>query len=275
LGTPVTLLHIIEQDAPQAIHNDHHLSQAEEAAAYLKQVAQRDFPAELKVNSHVHTAAVKDVSESIVEHATREFQPDLIVMCTHGKSGIRELLFGSIAQQVVAQGRTPVLLIRPDSPLAEPFHLETILVPLDTGPIHDASLPLAQALARAYKSRIHLLTVIPTLGTITGEKAAARNLLPGATAALLEIHVENAADDLQGHLDELKNAGLSATAAVARGDPAIEIVNQAGTLNVDLIVLTTHRKVGTAAFWAGSVAPTVVRRARVPLLLIPLEQSAE
>jgi nucleotide-binding universal stress UspA family protein len=41
-------------------------------------------------------------------------------------------------------------------------------------------------------------------------------------------------------------------------------------LKVDLIVLTTHRKAGTAAFWAGSVAPNVVRRAHVPILLIPL-----
>lgn len=275
LGAPVTLLHIIEEDAPPEIHNDHHLTQADEAASYLKQVAQRDFPLEVKVDSHVHTAAVKDVSESIVEHASGEFQPDLIVMCTHGRSGVRELLFGSIAQQVVAQGMTPLLLIKPEFSPSSTFNVKKILVPLDSGPVHDDSLPIAQEVAKAFGSHIHLLTVIPTFSTVAGEVAAASSLLPATTSALLEIKVENAAEDLQEHLDELKKAGFPVTAEVTRGDPATEIVNLSEKLEVDLIVLTTHRKAGTAAFWAGSVAPNVARRARVPLLLIPLEKKEE
>ena len=270
LEAPVTLLHIIEQDAPQEIHRDHHLTQADEAAAYLKNVAERGFPPGVDVTRHVHTAAVKDVPGSIVEHANREFQPDLIVMCTHGKSGVRELLYGSIAQQVVAQGLTPLLLIKPRTDTSTSFRLYKILVPLDTGPTHDASLPVAQQLARAYHANIHLLTVIPTFGTVAGEAAAASSLLPATSSALLEIAVENAADDLQEHLDELKNDRLQATAEVGRGDPATEIVDLSERLSVDLIVFTTHRKAGTAAFWARSVAPNVVRRAHVPILLIPL-----
>ena len=273
LEAPVTLLHIIEQDAPQEIHKDRHITQSDEASAYLEQVAKRDFPPQVKVDSHVHTAAVKDVPGSIVEHATKEFQPDLIIMCTHGKSGVRELLYGSIAQQVVANGLTPLLLIQPEDSAVRNFKLDKILVPLDTGPTHDASLPVTQALARAYKSNIHLLTVVPTFGTVAGETAAASSLLPATTSALLEINVENAADDLQEHLDELKQADLRATAEVARGDPANEIVNVSEKLHVDLIVLTTHRKAGAAAFWARSVAPNVVRRSRVPILLIPLEEN--
>ena len=270
LGAPVTLLHIIEEDAPPEIHRDHHLTQADEAAAYLTNVAERDFPPSVNVDTHVHTAVVKDVPGSIVEHATREFQPDLIVMCTHGKSGVRDLLYGSIAQQVVAQGLTPLFLIRPHSSTSTGFRLDKILVPLDTGPTHDESLPVAQQLARAYQSKIHLLTVIPTFGTVAGETAAASSLLPATTSALLEIQVENAANDLQEHLDDLKKTDLSATAEVARGDPVAEIVSLSEKLKVDLIVLTTHRKAGAAAFWAGSVAPNVVRRAHVPILLIPL-----
>jgi len=275
LAAPVTLLHIMEQDAPQEIHQDHHITQADEASAYLEQVVKRHFPPEVRVNSHVHTAAVKDVSSSIVEHAMREFQPDLIVMCTHGQSGVRELLYGSIAQQVVAQGLTPLLLIRPEVGVSTSFKLNKILVPLDSGPVHDASLPVTQGLASAYKSNIHLLTVIPTFSTVAGETAAASSLLPATTSALLEIKAENAAEDLQEHLDELKQAGFRVTAEVARGDPATEIVSISERLNADLIVLTTHRKAGTAAFWARSVAPNVARRTRVPILLIPLEEKKE
>ncbi|MGB8982738.1 MAG: universal stress protein [Anaerolineales bacterium] len=270
LDAPVTLLHIMEQDAPREVHRDHHITQADEASAYLEAVAKHGFPAQVKVDTHVHTAAVKDVAGSIVEHATREFRLDLIVMCTHGESGMRELLYGSIAQQVVAQGVTPLLLIKPETGAPQTFKLDKILVPLDTGPLHDDSLPVTQELALAYKSNVHLLTVIPTFGTISGETAAAGSLLPATTSALLEINVENAAEDLQEHLDELKQAGVHVSAEVARGDPATEIVNVAGKLQADMITLTTHRKAGTAAFWARSVAPNVVRRARVPILLIPL-----
>jgi nucleotide-binding universal stress UspA family protein len=191
-------------------------------------------------------------------------------MCTHGKNGVRELLYGSIAEQVVAHGVTPLLLIKPEAGTPQTFKLDRILVPLDTGPLHDDSLPVTQELALAYKSNVHLLTVIPTFGTISGQTAAAGSLLPATTSALLEINVENAAEDLQEHLDELKQAGVHVSAEVARGDPATEIVNIAGKLQADMITLTTHRKAGTAAFWARSVAPNVARRARVPILLIPL-----
>jgi nucleotide-binding universal stress UspA family protein len=275
LHTPVTLLHIIEKDASPEIHRDHHITQADEASAYLEGRARRAFPEGAKVDWHVHTAAVKDVAAGIVEHAMTEFRPDLIVMCTHGKSGVRDLLFGSIAQQVVAHGTTPLLLIKPDTDSSNTFKLDKILVPLDSGPVHDDSLPLTQELAKAYGAEIYLLTVIPTFSTVTGETAAASSLLPATTSALLEINVENAEVDLRAHLDELKRAGFQARAEIARGDPATEIVNLSERLNADLVVLSTHRKAGAAAFWARSVAPNATRKARVPILLIPLEEKKQ
>src|SRR5215216_2682051 len=233
LNAPVTLLHIIEQNAPHEIHKDRHITQADEASAYLEQVSKRDFPNGITVDTHVHAAAVKDVAASIVEHTLEEFQPDLIVMCTHGKSGVRELLYGSIAQQVVAQGTTPLLLIKPTTETSTTFKLEKILVPLDSGPVHDDSLPATQELAKAYDSNIHLLTVIPTFSTVTGEAVPASSLLPATTSALLDISVENAEEDLQAHLDELKQAGFRVTAEVARGDPTTEIVNISENLHAD------------------------------------------
>ncbi|HLO16885.1 MAG TPA: universal stress protein, partial [Anaerolineales bacterium] len=197
LNAPVTLLHIIEQGAPQEIHKERHITRPDEASAYLEAVAKRDFPSGVNVDLHVHAAAVKDVPASIVEHAMTEFQPDLIVMCTHGHGGVRDLLYGNIAQQVVAQGLTPLLLIKPNLEARVKFKLEHILVPLDSGPVHDASLPVTQELAKAYKSNIHLLTVIPTFSTVAGEAVAASSLLPATTSALLDIDVENAEEDLQ------------------------------------------------------------------------------
>jgi nucleotide-binding universal stress UspA family protein len=270
LGAPVTLIHIIEQDARREVHKDRHLTEADEAQAYLREVAVQSFPSDMKVETHVHSAAVEDVALSIVQHAQEEFAPDLIVMCTHGKSGVRGLLFGSIAQQVVAHGATPLLLVRPNEK-GRTFQLKRIFVPLDSESIHDDGLALSEELARAFDAELYLLSVVPTFGTLAGERAAAGNLLPVTTAALLDIKEENATEHLQEHLDALHAAGLRAAAEVARGDPASEIVKSAKKAGADLIVLSTHRKAGMGAFWARSVAPNVANRSNLPLLLIPLK----
>jgi nucleotide-binding universal stress UspA family protein len=269
LNAPVTLLHVIEQNAPEAVHNERHLRQPQEAEAYLQGLAEQSFPAEAKVSWHVHTAQVTDVPASIVEH-TGEFDPDLIIMCAHGRSGIRDVLFGSIAQQVVAKGSTPLLLLQPMISQPKPFKLRRILLPLDDESIHDDSFPIAKILAKAYSAELALLCVIPTFSTLRGDEAATSTLLPSTTNALLDIKEEHAKEHLQGHLNELISEGFRVSGEIARGDPTQTIVNVAELSKTDLIVLSTHRRAGIDAFWARSVAPNVARRTRIPLLLIPL-----
>ncbi len=267
LGAPVTLLHVIEQDAPEHVHDERHLTEPEEAKAYLGDAAKRAFPPAVKVQTHVHTAPVSDVAKSIVEHAASEFEPDLIITCTHGRGGMSDLLFGSIAQQVVAQGTTPLLLIKPGGP---PFDLGRILLPLDADSIHDESIEPGKLLAKAFAAELILLSVIPTYGTLRGDEAATSSLMPGATQAVLDLREENAGEHLTQHAQDLRRAGIQARAIVARGDPAGTIVRTAEQESAGLIILSTHRRSGMGAFWARSVAPKVARLAKTPLLLIPL-----
>ena len=267
---PVTLLHVIEQDAPSEVHADRHLTKPDEALEYLEDIAKRAFPPKVKVTTHVHTAPVADVTRSIVEHVTTEFKPDLIVICTHGKSGIHDALFGNIAQQIAAQGKTPLLIVKPVSPR---FKLEKILIPLDPDSAHDYSFPFAESLAQAFKAELHLLSVIPTFATLAGEQAAAGNLLPVTAQAFLDMKEENAREHLQGHVEALRENGLLASAEIVRGDPASVIVKTAEHTDMDLIILSTHRRKGISAFWARSVAPKVAQKTRIPLLLIPLSQN--
>jgi nucleotide-binding universal stress UspA family protein len=270
LETPVTLLHVIEKDARQEVHHDRHLTQPDEATAYLKEVAGRSFPKGVKVETHVHSAEVKDVAASIIQHASEEFNPDLIVMCSHGSGGFRDLIVGSIAQQVLAGAHTPLCLIQPESADPAPFALRRLLVPLDSESVHDESLTCARELAKAFHAELYLLTVIPTFETLSGEKAAAGNMLPATTNALLDIQEETAKEHLQSHLDELISAGFEVCAEIARGDPATMIVETAECVEADLILLSTHHHAGMQAFWARSVAPKVAEKTHIPLLLIPL-----
>ena len=151
LSASVTLIHVIEQDAPPQVHGERHLTTASEARAYLEAVTARSFPPDLRrrVEQHVHTGAVSDVARTITDHVG-EFDSDLIVMCTHGRSGLHHWLFGSIAQQTIALGTTPILLIRPtEAELALPFHCRRLLVPLDGKPDHEQAVPVALDLAHA------------------------------------------------------------------------------------------------------------------------------
>ncbi|MBI3362628.1 MAG: universal stress protein [Chloroflexi bacterium] len=272
LQASVTLLHVIEQNAPREVHSEPHLTNPPEAQAYLDRMASRAFPAHLHVERHVHTTEVSDVARSITAHAS-EMRPDLIVMCTHGRGGLRQLLFGSIAQQVIALGTTPILLIRPTEAGAPPaFACRLILVPLDGDPAHEQGLPVAVGLAQACAAALHLVMVVPTLTTLFAEQAAAAKLLPQAMTALLDIDQQNAEEYLGNHLPPLREAGLTATAEVARGEPAPIITGTARHAGADLIVLGTHGKAGMGAFWSGSVAPKVTMRSPVPVLLVPLHR---
>ena len=119
LGATVTLFHAIERGAPQDIHGERHLTSPDEARAYLDEVAARAFPPDMPVERHVHANEVNDVARSIAEHVA-ELGPDLIVMCTHGRGGLRGFMFGRIAQQVLGLCTTPVLLVPPAASGASP-----------------------------------------------------------------------------------------------------------------------------------------------------------
>jgi nucleotide-binding universal stress UspA family protein len=270
LSAVVTLIHIIEQDAPQEIHGERHLTNEVEATRYLDAIATGHF-ASGAANSHVHTEKVQDVSRSIAEHSG-ELAPDLIVMCSHGEGGLHDFMVGSIAQQVIGRGKTPILLVHPEHGIDQELGIKKILVALDGDPQHDASLPVAAELARGLGASLHLLTVVHTLGTLPGERAATGWLLPGATRAMLDMDEESAREHLEQLAVQWRKDGLPVKTQVLRGDPAQQIVACAAEQQVDLIALATHGKSGMSAFWSSSVGPKVVASTQIPLLLIPVKK---
>jgi len=273
LGSTVTLLHIIEKDVSPEIHGDRHLTNNDEACKYLDEVAQKFFPPEIQVETHVHTEEVSDITGSIVDH-TGEFAPDLIVMCTHGEGDLKEIMVGSIAQQVISRGKTPILLVKAGEAGAVPFtSFKKILVPLDGKAEHEQCLPVAAGLAQVFSANLALLTVVHTLGTLPGERAATGWMLPGATRAILDLDEQTAEEYLEKQATEQRAHGLKVSTTVRRGDPAQQILAVAQAQGTDLIVLGTHGKGGMKAFWAGSVAPKVVVGAKSPLLLVPVKRN--
>ncbi len=273
LHASVILIHVIERNAPKEIHGDQHLTNEGEACNYLETIAAQTFPESVQVEKHVHSEEVRNVARSIVDHAS-EYDPDLILLTTHGEGGLRDWVVGSIAQQVITLGQTPVLLLRPsDRPALSPPTFHRFLVALDGNPAHEAGLSVAAGLAEKTQASLILLNVVSTMRTLSGQQAAAGMLLPGTTAAMLEMKVQAAAEYLEGQAAPWRAAGRTVSCRVRRGEPAPEIAKAAEENDCDLIVVGTHGKAGLDAFWAGSVGAKISPLTAIPLLLVPVEKA--
>jgi nucleotide-binding universal stress UspA family protein len=269
-GAKITLVHIIEKDGQAVVHGERHLTQPAEAEAYLAQIRQRAFAPETAVSLHIHESAMQDVAQGIVEHQD-ELAPDLIVMCSHGRGGFRDLVFGSIAQQVITSGRVPVLLVRPQAADGQKsFECRSILAPTDGRPHHEAGLLTAAFLAQATHARLNLIAVAPTLETLAGRQAATGRFMPGATRTMLEIVEDELRSYLGGMAERFQVEGVVVSALVGRGDPAALIARNAETTHADIIVFATHGKAGTKAFWAHSIGAKVLAQTARPVLMVPI-----
>jgi nucleotide-binding universal stress UspA family protein len=268
LHASFVLVHVIEKNVPATVHGERHLAAAPEATEYLEAIAARLRRAGGQATCHVHEEEQQNVARSIVEHAD-EIEASLILMCSHGSGGLRDLLFGSIAQQTLNRGRRSVLLIQPQPDgVAEPFAPDHILVPLDGTAAHEPALPMAVRLARAFDAELRLLVVVPTLATLTADRAAAGRSLPATMRAVLDL----AEEDGHKYLDEVsarcRATGARVRAELVRGDPVPEIVTATERTHAELVVLASHGRRGLDALFRGSVAPRVTGRTVRPLLFV-------
>ncbi len=268
----VTLIHVIEKDAPETIHGDIHLTRADQAEKYLKSLSTSDLLSGIDVRCHLHEAGVRDVSQSISDHA-EELNQDLVIMCTHGSTGLRGILFGSIAQQVISFGSTPVMLVKPPRKFTpQIYSFENFLVPLDGNPDHEQSLSYAAVLAGQCGATVHLLIAIPQFGTMSGEVTPANRLLPGTTSRMMDMIVPDAEEYLKQLKGKIESDGTRVSTLTSRREPSAAINEGVKRVKADLVILATHGKKGAGAFWNGSITPKVSKSSKIPLLLVPVKE---
>ena len=270
-GADITLVHIIEKHAPRAIHGERHLTSPDEASDYLDRISASAFPPGMRISCHVHTVEVTDVAESIADHAG-ELSPDLVVMCAHGNDMLRNWLTGSIAQHVIARRTVPVLCIKSEAkgPGGPSFHCGTFLVPLDGNTAHEHGIAFAAELAATCKSMLHLISVVPTTGTLRDERRLSARMMPVTAASVLDLAELEASEYLRTKAGELEAQGVEVTTEVRRGSPAHEIDGAARHEGAVCVVLATHGKTGLDAFWSGSMTPRLAQITAIPILLVPV-----
>jgi len=255
LDARVQLLHIVEHEAPSAVHGERHLGTAEDATAYLNSIAARLRDEGLTVSIHVHDDPERDITQSIAVHAT-ELDADLVVLVAHGEGGWRNFVFGRVAQQVALHGSRPAIVLqdRADGTMA-PFPPAKIAVLLD-GPADiegEAALPVTTTLARALGASVRLITVVPS-AELSVERGPVATLLPSATRALSDIERDAAVRYLEGLLARMRAAGVETSAVVLRGEPVDEALPEAQRSGADLMAIVTHPRSPLSGMLDGSVA---------------------
>jgi len=140
---------------------------------------------------------------------------------------------------------------------------QRVLVPLDGSALSEAALPWVRRLATDGAVEAVLLRVlVPVTNYALGVLGTAG---PGP---VIDPEADRAA--AQDYLDRVAVGAAAVVARLVReGPPADEIIAAAAEQQVDLIAMSTHGRTGLGHLLLGSVAEAVIRRAQVPVLIVP------
>lgn len=203
------------------------------SAAYLQQLSERIGANGIGIRERIVTG---EASREIVAEARRS-QADLIAMSSHGRSGIREWAFGSVAERVLRTTNVPVLVFRKNGSV--PFSIRRIMIALDGSEEALAVVGPAADLAAAFEARIELVHAGKTLPPA----------LPMAEKML-------------------KQHGVGYDTRLLRGDPAGAILDHLEEKKADLLALTTTGKTRRDQMFFGSVAEELLKKCGRPILVV-------
>jgi nucleotide-binding universal stress UspA family protein len=281
LGSSLILLHVIERKPPKRVHGEAHLSAPAEASAYLERIAAElsaQGPARgLAIRTHVHEGSAQSgLAATLAAHAG-ELDFDLAVMAVHGSSGLAERLSASLPLRVAAsfgdlsrgdEGAS-VLVLREGSAASRALP-SRVVVPLDGKPEHEASLAKAAFLAKALGLPIKLVTAVPRHGAEWGGAGSALALLsPALSGAQLEYSAKAAREYLEAIAARLRAEGLSVETGIERGRPVRSLI-KALAPKADLVVLSTHRRLGIDASLDGCFAASFAASYPGMSLIVPV-----
>jgi nucleotide-binding universal stress UspA family protein len=228
---------------------------------YLKKVAD-SFPKPSTVDCIV---AVGDPAEVIVDRAGTDIGT-LIIMGTHGISGVRRWLLGSVAEKVLQMTTNPLLLVRGGHALKTiEAPVKTIVVPLDGSALAEKVLPHVSDMATKLDLEIVLLRVY-ALPLIYRDS---QHYYPPYPDQLIENLKEEAEKYLDQKAAQLKKNGLGqVSCASLEGDSAEQIIDFARKMPGSFIAMSTHGRSGIARLILGSITGRVVRHSSEPVLVI-------
>lgn len=249
----------------------------ENLPASMQPTAER-YAAELTARLEGHRARLGDLRQHWVGHGVElstlvvdgypderlpavaaELGAELIVVGSHGRTGLRRFLVGSVAERVARRAGTSVLVTRGDAPDGG-YH--RIVVGTDRSPLADRAVQHALTFA-ARGAQVHLVQcwgapVIGELDGFTGSRARAE------AEDVLRRDLRFAADELHRGLGR---PDLELTCELLDAPPARGLTDTAADRHADLIVVGSHGRRGLRRLVLGSVAEATIRHAPCSVLV--------
>lgn len=217
----------------------------------------------------VEPVIVEGEPASEIARAVREYDIDLVTVVTHGRKGLTRALWGSTAEEIIAEAPAPVLTIRPPQHdfvehrgSRSELRLNRVLLATNFRPSSAAATQVATQLANQTGAELHAVYVI-------GDYIEQISVIfpEGGLAALarLRSHVQERMAQLA------RDDGARAITHIAEGRPYEEVVRLAAEKDADLIVIGTsvHASLFGGTPVLGSEIERVVRNAPCPVLCVP------
>jgi nucleotide-binding universal stress UspA family protein len=257
----VHLLHVQELLDDPHLEESHQrelenlISRSEEHKQEMLEAADGRAPVPLQTHLVRGISAAETITETCAQ-----LRCDLVVMGTHGRRGLRHLLLGSVAENVVRTAPAQVITVR-NQPSDQWQRIGSILVPYDFSEHSLNALQVAALWARILDASLTLLHVIEP---VVYPEFYAVDLMPSSMVHRLQERSKEAlVKEAETHLPDLKT-----TATVASGHAAETIVDTVARDQHDMVIMGTR---GLSAFehlLLGSVAEHVVRTSPAPVLTV-------
>ena len=281
LSLPVRLLLAVEPDSPaitQSLYSNRRwIAPASDREAraeeYLSRISAGFRDHGIRVDS---TIPHREPVAGIVEEAASDPNA-LIVMASHGRSGIARWWMGSVADKVLHMSNNPVLLVRAQERewTTADGAFSHLIVPLDGSEMAELALPHIIHLATSIGLPVKLIQVTPSEAEYYRYVAAGPAAVPMTPPSSISISelVQMAGEEAQNYLEDAKNRLInqgvqSVETLVTQGNAADAIVDLATAEGVSLVGMTTHGRSGVGRMMLGSVAERVVRQSGCPVLVI-------
>jgi len=252
------------------------------AQSYLDQVSQRSLLIGASLEKHVDLGNPAAMILSRAEALTE--QPiDLIVMSSHGYTGIKRWFLGSVAEKIARHAPVPVLILREGEPLRTHVRFDGMsairaLIPVDTSARSLDAIPPAAHIVAALSSQEHghlqltQIAVVPEHVDKTERDRLIREVRQNLDAVGQSIR-EGLVADVGPDLHLTLSWALSMERDIAEGivrlaEKGEQFAEVGDAERCDLIAMTTHGATGLGKWAVGSITERVLHATRLPLLIV-------
>ncbi len=259
--------------APVPLMNDQVIeSELTTATTYLKVLAASPLLAGINTSIEVSFGLPAQCLMAVAQ----AHQIDLVVLCSHGRTGFTRWALGSVAHRLVHQSSVPVLVLQQRGATTLLSHLAparplAALVPLDGSPLAEMALVpaahLIAALAAPAQGALHLVQVVK-LFPETAAEGFVRELNEEALQRA-KTYLKAVVERLQETVPDLK---LALTYSVELGTDVasilVDLAERGGTNGSNLVAISTHGRSGWERWVLGSVTDRVLSTTRLPMFIV-------